>query len=212
MGRDSSDCCSWLRALAFSVAVDRRNRVGFAVVAATVVVGISGTIVSPAAHAEPESPLLPLVDAAAQRLQTADPVAAYKYRTGGAVDDPKREQQVIDAVTAAATANRIDAGYVGNIFRNQMDATSSIEYTRFAQWKIDPAAVPAAAPDLSETRATIDRLNQTMVREMATHWDDLHAPTCTANRDAAITAVTTSRALDPVYQSALAYATHAYCP
>ncbi|WP_408632143.1 chorismate mutase [Mycobacterium dioxanotrophicus] len=177
-----------------------------------VLVGVGGALGVPAVHADPESPLLPLIDAAAQRLQTADAVAAYKYRAGGAVDDPKREQQVIDAVTAAATAAHIDPGYVGNVFRNQIDATSSVEYSRFAQWKIDPAAVPAAAPDLSETRATIDRLNQTMVREMAAQWDDLHSPSCAADRDAALSAVTTSRELDPVYQSALAYATHAYCP
>lgn len=177
-----------------------------------VVVGVSGTLGAPAVHADPESPLIALIDAAAQRLQTADAVAAYKYRTGGPVDDPNREQQVIDAVTAAAATDHIDPGYVGNVFRNQIDATTSVEYTRFAQWKIDPGAVPATAPDLSETRATIDRLNQTMVREMAVRWVDLHSPSCAADRDAALTAVAASRALDPVYQSALAYATHAYCP
>lgn len=182
------------------------------VTVAAVVVGVSGTLGAPAVRADPESPLIALIDAAAQRLQTADAVAAYKYRTGGPVDDPKREQQVIDAVTAAAAADHIDPGYVGTLFRNQIDATTSVEYTRFAQWKIDPGAVPATAPDLSETRTTIDRLNQTMVREMAARWDDLHSPSCAADRDAALTAVTGSRALDPVYQSALAYATHAYCP
>ncbi|MEE6165703.1 MULTISPECIES: chorismate mutase [unclassified Mycolicibacterium] len=179
---------------------------------AAVLVGVGASFGAPAVHAGPESPLFGLIDAAAQRLQTADAVAAYKYRSGGAVDDPKREQQVIDAVTAAAAAAHIDPGYVGNVFRNQIDATSSVEYTRFAQWKIDPGAVPAEAPDLSETRTTIDRLNQTMVREMAAQWDDLHSPSCAADRDAALSAVTASRALDPVYQSALAYATHAYCP
>jgi chorismate mutase len=190
----------------------RESRIFAQIAVAAVVLVLSGSLVAPSAvHAEPESPLIPLVDAAAQRLQTADPVAAYKYRTGGAVDDPKREQQVIDSVTAAAGANRIDPDYVGKIFRNQIDATTSVEYTRFAQWKIDPGAVPATAPDLAETRKTIDRLNQTMVHEMAARWDALHAPTCAADRDAAVTAVTGSRALDPVYQSALAYATHAYC-
>jgi chorismate mutase len=181
------------------------------VAVAAVAVGLSGPVLVPGAHAEPENPLIPLVDSAAQRLQSADPVAAYKYRTGGAIDDPKREQQVIEAVTAAAAANHIDPAYVGNIFRNQIDATTSVEYTRFAQWKIDPGAVPATAPDLAETRTTIDRLNQTMVREMAAQWDDLHSPTCAADRDVAVAAVTASRVLDPVYQSALTYATHAYC-
>ena len=48
--------------------------------------------VAPPAGADVLSPLLPLVDAAAQRLQTADPVAAAKYLTGGAISDPPRER------------------------------------------------------------------------------------------------------------------------
>lgn len=64
-----------------------------------VLVGVLG---APSAAADDADPLLPLVDAAAQRLQTADPVAASKFRSGGAIDDPEREQQVIAAVTADA--------------------------------------------------------------------------------------------------------------
>lgn len=163
------------------------------------------------AHAEPGSPLTALVDAAAQRLQTADPVAAYKFRTGGAIDDPARERQVIDSVTAMAKADRIDPAYVADVFRNQIDATASVEHTRFAQWKLDPGAAPTAAPDLADTRATIDRLNQAMVHEMAARWGELQSPMCQADVDSAMRSVVASRALDPVYQSALAYATHAYC-
>ena len=114
---------------------------------------------APDAGADVTSPLQALVDAAAQRLQTADPVAASKFRTGGQVDDPQREQQVIDAVTADAALAHIDAGYVHDVFRNQIDATDSLEHSRFAQWKLDPASAPASGPDLSASRATIDTLN-----------------------------------------------------
>ena len=103
---------------------------------------------APDAGADVTSPLQALVDAAAQRLQTADPVAASKFRTGGQVDDPQREQQVIDAVTADAALAHIDAGYVHDVFRNQIDTTDSLEHSRFAQWKLDPASAPASAPDL----------------------------------------------------------------
>jgi len=75
---------------------------------------------APDAGADVTSPLQALVDAAARRLQTADPVAASNFRTGGQVDDPQREQQVIDAVTADAALAHIDAGYVHNVFRNQI--------------------------------------------------------------------------------------------
>jgi chorismate mutase-like protein len=101
---------------------------------------------APDAGADVTSPLQALVDAAAQRLQTADPVAASKFRTGGQVDDPQREQQVIDAVTADAALAHIDAGYVHDVFRNQIDATDSLEHSRFAQWKLDPASAPGPPP------------------------------------------------------------------
>jgi chorismate mutase len=166
---------------------------------------------APVARADAQSPLFPLVDAAAQRLQTADPVAASKYRTGGQVDDPQREQQVIDAVTADATANHIDSAYVHDVFRNQIDATDSVEHSRFAQWKIDPGAAPATAPDLSTSRTTIDKLNQTMVDEIAKQWAVLHSPSCPADLGQAVDAVVKARNLDPTYRQALAYATHSYC-
>lgn len=163
------------------------------------------------AHGDPGNPLTPLVDAAAQRLKTADPVAAYKYRTGGAVDDHKREQQVIDTVRAAAEAAHIDPSYVAGVFSDQINATSSVEHTRFAQWKIDPGSAPAVAPDLAESRTTIDRLNQTMVQELAAQWSELHSPGCGVDLTDAVQGVVASRALGPDYQAALSYATHSYC-
>jgi chorismate mutase len=165
----------------------------------------------PAARADTLDPLLPLVDAAAQRLQTADPVAASKFLTGGQVDDPKREQQVIDSVTADASRQHIDTNYVHDVFRNQIDATDSLEHSRFAQWKIDPGVAPAMAPDLSASRTEIDRLNPTMVNEIAKQWATLHSPSCRVALDQAVGAVVTARRLDALYQPALAYATHSYC-
>jgi chorismate mutase len=178
-------------------------------VAASLSIGVLG--VAPPSQADSPNPLSALVDAAAQRLQTADPVAAVKYKTGGSVDDPQREQQVIDSVTTAAAVKHIDTGYVKNIFRNQIDATDAIEHARFADWKLDPSAAPATAPDRSASRATIDRLNQIMVNEIAAHWDSLHSPSCGFDLDNAKSAVVSARQLDDLYQRALTYATHSYC-
>jgi chorismate mutase len=178
-------------------------------IAASLSMGALGVV--PPSQADSPSPLFALVDAAAQRLQTAEPVAAVKYRTGGAVDDPQREQQVIDSVTAAAAARHIDTGYVRDIFRNQMDATNAIEHARFADWKLDPSAAPAAAPDLSASRATIDQLNRAMINEIAAQWDSLHSPSCGVDLENAKIAVIATRQLDDLYQRALTYATHSYC-
>jgi chorismate mutase len=164
-----------------------------------------------AARADPPGALFALVDAAAQRLQTADPVAASKWVTNTAVDDPARVRQVVAAVTSAATANHIDPGYVRQVFNDQINATDAIEYSRFAQWKLDPGHAPTAAPDLSASRSVIDGLNRQMVNQLASHWELLRSPTCTDELDDATKAVTDTRQLDDLYQRALSFATRSYC-
>ncbi len=164
----------------------------------------------PAATAD-SGPLTRLVDDAAQRLLTADPVAASKYLTGAAVDDPAREQQVIDSVTESASARHIDANFVRDAFRNQIDATDSLEHSRFAAWKIDPASAPKSAPDLSATRDAINTLNEAIVDEMAAQWNTLQAPTCAADLDDAKAVAIALHHLDPLHQHALDYAVHGYC-
>ena len=166
---------------------------------------------APLARAQDPSPLLPLVDAAAQRLQTADPVAANKFRTGGSIEDPRREQQVIDTTTAEAAGRHIDPAYVGQVFRDQIDATVAVEYGLFSQWKLDPATAPASAPDLASSRNAIDALNRTMVNEIADRWPALHAPSCPADLASAVDGVVTARSLDPLYRRALDHATRSYC-
>lgn len=181
-------------------------------------VGIAATgvalipLVAPVpSHADQPSPLFALVDAAAQRLQTADPVAASKWTTGGSIEDPAREQRVIDAVTAAATESAVDPRYVETAFRNQIAATVAVEYGLFSDWKLDPASAPSAAPSLADSRSTIDTLNRTMVSEIAGQWDSLHSPGCVDALAAARDAVVAARGLDDLHQRGLAFATGSYC-
>ncbi|KRD14142.1 chorismate mutase [Mycobacterium sp. Root265] len=166
---------------------------------------------APVAGADVLSPLHPLVDAAAQRLLTAEPVAASKYLTGGQIQDPQREAQVLDTVATAAQAQGADPAYVREVFRDQIDATVSLQYSLFGDWKVDPAAAPDTAPDLASTRTTIDGLNQTMVSEIAHQWPALQSPSCRAEVGASINEVVANRGLDPLYRRALEYATHDYC-
>ncbi|WP_082961570.1 chorismate mutase [Mycobacterium sp. 852002-51152_SCH6134967] len=163
------------------------------------------------AAGQPASGLYRLVDTAAQRLATADDVAAAKWINGGPITDRQRADAVLDAVAADASARGIDQGYVRAVFTNQIDATEGVEYTRFGQWKFDPASAPNTAPDLNATRSQIDEFNKAMVDEIAQQWNSLHAPNCTFELKHAIDAVANARQLDPLYRHALSAATRSYC-
>ncbi len=88
---------------------------------------IALALVQAPARADDVSPLFELVDAATQRLQTAEPVSASKWRNGGSIEDPQRVEQVLAAVGADATGKGVDAEYVRRIFTDQVHATEAIE-------------------------------------------------------------------------------------
>ena len=185
-----------------------RNRTASLLVAGSLLVGAFPAT----ADAQPADPLYRLVDTAAQRLATADPVAASKWITGGPITDVQRANQVLDAVGADATAHGIDAQYVRTVFTDQINATEGIEYALFGQWKFDVSTAPTAAPDLADSRSAIDGYNKTMVDEIALQWNSLHAPACSGDLAAATDAVAADRRLDPLYRQALWSATRSYCP
>jgi chorismate mutase len=163
------------------------------------------------ARADSPSPLTELVDAAAQRLQVTESVAAFKWNSHGPIEDPSRVQQELTKLAGDASAQHIDPNYVTQIFGDQINATEAIEYSRFADWKLDPGHAPAGAPDLSASRSAIDALNQTMLTQVVVNWDLLHSPVCTAQLNAARSDVIGARQLDTLYQQALALATRSYC-
>ena len=163
------------------------------------------------ARADTASPLTPLVDAAAQRLHVADPVAAYKWNTHGAIEDPVRVQQELARLGDEAVAENIDRDYVTRVFGDQISATEAIEYSRFADWKLDAASAPADAPDLSSSRSAIDALNQTMLTEILANWGLLRSPQCATQLDAARSGVMQAHQFDNLYRQALSSATQSYC-
>jgi chorismate mutase len=176
-------------------------------------VGVSLLAVPPAtpARADPTSPLTALVDAAAQRLQVAEPVAAVKWNTHGAIEDPGRVEQELAKLGAEAAAAHVDPDYVARVFGDQVRATEAIEYSRFADWKLNPADAPATAPDLSQSRSTIDGLNHAMLTQIVANWDLLHSPACAPDLDAARSDIVRARQLDGLYQQAVSLATRSYC-
>ncbi|MCV7384888.1 chorismate mutase [Mycolicibacter longobardus] len=165
----------------------------------------------PPARADDASPLSELVDAAAQRLQVADDVAAVKWQTRGAIEDPARVQQQLASLAAAAESEHLDAGYVTQVFTDQIEATEAVEHHRFAQWTLNPATAPAVAPDLAISRARIDGFNHVMLDQIGLRWQQLHSRECAAQLDQATRDVSDARHLDEFSRQALTAATRDYC-
>lgn len=188
----------------------RRYQRRLAAAAWCVVIGSWAVLVAPA-RADTATPLTALVEAAAQRLQVAEPVAAFKWNRHGAVEDPARAQEELAKLGDEAAAENIDRDYVTRVFGDQISATEAIEYRRFADWKLNPSSAPAASPDFSSSRSAIDALNQTMLTQVLSNWDLLHSPACAAQLDAARAGVVQGRQLDGLYQQALSSATQSYC-
>src|SRR5271163_4640564 len=108
----------------------RRSSALRAVLAAVLTLPLATLLTTPA-RAD-ASALTELVDAAAQRLQIAEPVAAYKWNSHGAIEDPGRVQEELAKLNADAAGEHIDPTYVARVFGDQINATEAIEYQRFA--------------------------------------------------------------------------------
>ncbi|WP_381805155.1 gamma subclass chorismate mutase AroQ [Streptomyces niveus] len=89
--------------------------------------------------------LHPLADLSARRLATADLVAAAKRGTGSPVDDPAREQQVLDSVARQAREAGDDPGATVRIFRDQIEANKQVQRALRSLWDTDPSAARRSA-------------------------------------------------------------------
>lgn len=163
------------------------------------------------AGADSASGLSELVDAAAQRLQVGDEVAALKWQTGAAIEDLARVRQQLAALADAARSENLDRDYVTRVFTDQIGATEAVEHYRFAQWKLDPASAPTAAPDLAFSRARIDGFNRVMLTQIGLQWEVLQSPACAGQLEEAKRDVSAARQLDDFYRQALSAATRDYC-
>jgi chorismate mutase len=171
---------------------------------------VLAVLVAAPARADSTSPLFALVDAAAERLQVADPVAAFKWSAHVPIEDPDRVQQELAKLSADASAQNIDPEYVARVFGDQISATEAIEYRRFADWKLNPPA-PAAPADLSASRSAIDTLNNKILSQIALNWSLLHAPACARQLEDASGETIRARRFDDLYQRAISTATRSYC-
>ncbi|RJO77045.1 gamma subclass chorismate mutase AroQ [Nocardia panacis] len=166
------------------------------------------------ARAEASGSLDRLVGLVADRLDTADSVAAAKWASAGAdaaVDDPAREAQVYAAMTRLGAASDLPENWVGQVFFGQIEASKTVQRGLLLRWRFDPARAPAAPPDLSAVRPRIDGLNAEIVAELAAHRAELAAPDCAQRLARSVFEAFASRPGDALHRVALVRATVVLC-
>jgi len=165
------------------------------------------------ASAGPYARLHPLADLAAQRLATADLVAAAKYGTDSPIDDPAREKQVLDDVARQARELGADPEATVRIFRDQIEANKLVQRELHRRWDADPsqAPTPDERPDLAEVRKEINRVNGELVRGIAASPSARSAPACRGLVALAGVRVRSERQLDGLHTVALGRALWSVC-
>jgi chorismate mutase len=140
-------------------------------------VAITGLAAAPA-QATTETPVHPVVEYAADRLAIADLVAASKWLSGAPIEDPAREQQVLDDVARQAEELGADPDEMRTIFRDQIEASKIVQRGLHRRWANHPSQAPTEAPDLGEIRDRINEASTALVRAVAATSAERAAPGC----------------------------------
>ncbi|WP_239154193.1 gamma subclass chorismate mutase AroQ [Amycolatopsis sp. FDAARGOS 1241] len=111
-------------------------------------------------------PLGPLADLVVERLLVGDRVAASKFGSGKAIDDPAREEQELAAVRTRAFALGLDPERTAGFFQDQITASKLVQRGLFDRWAANPEQAPTTSPDLAEIRAELDVLTTSLLNEL----------------------------------------------
>lgn len=177
-----------------------------------VVSGLVLASVPASASASASAPgLWRLTDLAAQRVAIADQVAAAKYGTPSPIDDPAREQQIYDSVSAQAPGLGLDPADAVRFFRAQIEANKLVQRGLYARWDAHPAEAPTTRPDLGQIRPVIDRVNASLLTELAATLGVRASRSCPTRQLVATGLAEVVHRFDALHARALGEATSATC-
>jgi chorismate mutase len=157
--------------------------------------------------------LASLVSLSAERLLLADKVAAAKFGTTTPIEDPVREQQVLDQAAGLATEAGVDTEDTVAFFRAQIEMSKVVQRRLYDLWTHHPELAPAERPDLAtEVRPQLDRITVAFIGQLAAS-EDLRGPTlrCVFSLIGAEAAAERSFHLDALHENALRGAVRPVC-
>ncbi len=204
----------------------RRLRSALVAVCAAAAVSLAGAAPAaahpatpPATHASASvrassvSPgLTPLTDLFAERLLLADKVAAAKYGTDKPIDDPVREQQILDDVAVRASGLGLDPDEVKAVFRDQIEANKLVQRGLYARWAAHPEERPIERPDLvKEVRPQLDRITTELLEALKDTRRLRTSPSCAPRLGVAAVRSAYGHELDALHVEGLVRALPSVC-
>ncbi|WP_053851023.1 chorismate mutase [Streptomyces sp. NRRL B-24085] len=190
-----------------------RNSTPFAVTltAAAALLVVPGSAAAAPTPTAGRTALYPVADLAAERLATADLVAAAKWGTDSPIDDPAREQQVLDNVAAQAELLGADPAEIRVIFRDQIEANKVVQRGLYRRWTNHPDEAPTTKPDLGVVRQEINRITGALVEALADSSENRGTLTCRPELALAAFQVRHEDHLDALHTRALVRALPSIC-
>ncbi|HMA11144.1 MAG TPA: gamma subclass chorismate mutase AroQ [Steroidobacteraceae bacterium] len=103
-----------------------------------------------------------------ERLALVTEVARYKWNTGAAVEDPPREQALLESLREKAVALGVPRQRVDAFFLAQIEAAKQLQHELFARWKRERREkFPGIAELATSIRPDIDRVTNQMLQTLA---------------------------------------------
>jgi chorismate mutase len=110
------------------------------------------------------------------RLAVMQDVARYKWNMHAQIEDPVREQKLLDSVRSQSEGMGLPSEWTLHFFREQIEAAKLVQYQLFAQWRKEHQGAFADAPDLSATiRPQLDALTPQLLQAISKSWPKLVA-------------------------------------
>jgi len=112
-----------------------------------------------------------LIDA---RLAVMQDVAQFKWNSHAQIEDPVREQKLLDSVKSQSEAMGLSSAWTLHFFREQIEAAKLVQYQLFAQWKKEHQGTFANTVDLGATiRPQLDALTPQLLQAISKSWPQL---------------------------------------
>ncbi|MEV4169154.1 chorismate mutase [Nonomuraea sp. NPDC049709] len=161
---------------------------------------------------KPLGRLGPLTDLVIERIRVGDDVAASKFGTGSPIEDPVREEQVLEQVRKKAGAAGVNPDAAVAFFRDQITASKVVQKGLFAHWTAHPEEAPTTRPDLGQIRELLDQLTTDLLQELKNTEELRDKPIpCTTQLALATGSGAVLERLDTLHRQALRAATHSVC-